>query len=109
MPLTASSAESGRAKQIVASLIAYTLENKTVKVGLPEFAGLVGEYGYSFEGEEDLLHLAVERRDSDPLTVEEAQEVVAFVLPHLAPGVIWVKPGTVSHHFYFGHDELLES
>jgi hypothetical protein len=72
-----------------------------------EFSGEAGPYRYQFEGEEDLLHLIVSRSDGDPLTVEEGQNVAGFVLNGLPSALIWLRPGTYSQHFYFGHDELL--
>jgi hypothetical protein len=73
------------------------------------FGGTVGEYRYQFEGEEDLLHLIVTRRDGGLLRPEEGQQVTTFLLPEVSPAVIWLKPGTVTQHFYVGHDELLPS
>lgn len=72
-----------------------------------DFGGTVGDYRYQFEGEDDLLHLMVTRRDLAPLSVEEAQAVVAFVVPQVPPGLIWLKPAVRSQHFHFGHDLLL--
>ena len=71
------------------------------------FSGALAEYRYIFEGEDDLLHLFVVRADGAELNPEEAREVLSFVLPQLPPGVAWLKPGKLSQHFYFGHDELL--
>jgi hypothetical protein len=71
------------------------------------FGGYAGDYRYQFEGEEDLLHLIVTRQDGRALAPEEAQRVASFVLEGLPPSLIWLKPGEFSHHFYFGHDELL--
>jgi hypothetical protein len=71
------------------------------------FGGTVGEFRYQFEGEEDLLHLIVTRASGEPLTVREAQQVAAWVLPDLPSSLVWLRPGTYSQHFYFGHDELL--
>ena len=71
------------------------------------FGGTVGEFRYQFEGEDDLLHLIVVRLDYGKLTPEEGQAVAAFLLPDLAPSLIWLKPGTLSQNFYFGHDELI--
>jgi hypothetical protein len=73
-----------------------------------DFGGTVGDFRYQFEGEDDLLHLMVTRIDLQPLSVEDAQGVVAFVLPQVPPGLIWLKPATRSQHFHFGHDLLLE-
>lgn len=80
-----------------------------VNVGLEpnDFSGTVGEFRYQFEGEEDLLHLIVTRVTTEALTPEEAQAVVGVVLEGLPPALIWLKPGTYSQHFYFGHDELI--
>jgi hypothetical protein len=72
-----------------------------------DFSGAVGDYRYQFEGEDDLLHLAIMRGEGEPLSVEEARQVVHFLLPEVAPALIWLRPGTVSQHFYVGHDELL--
>ena len=71
-----------------------------------DFGGEVGDFRYQFEGEDDLLHHMVTRKDLKPLTVEEAQQVVAFLLPHIPPGLIWLKPAERSQHFHFGHDQL---
>jgi hypothetical protein len=72
-----------------------------------DFSGTLGAYRYQFEGEEDLLHLIVLRSDGSPLTAEEGQTVAGFLLEGLPSALIWLKPGTLSQHFYFGHDELL--
>ncbi len=72
------------------------------------FGGTVGNFRYQFEGEEDLLHLIVTRKDGAALIPEEAQAVANFLLPNVAPGLIWLKPGTVTQHLYVGHDELLD-
>jgi hypothetical protein len=71
------------------------------------YGGFVGPYRYQFEGEEDLLHLIVTRRDDQPLSVEEARDVAAFLVPEVPPALLWLKPGEYSQHFYFGHDVLL--
>lgn len=73
------------------------------------FGGAVGPYRYQFEGEEDLLHLIVLRLDGEELSPEEGQLVAGFVLNGLPPALIWLRPGTYSQHFYFGHDELIDS
>jgi hypothetical protein len=71
------------------------------------FSGSIGEFRYQFEGEDDLLHVFVMRRNGEPLSVPEAQTVVGFLLPQVSPALVWLRPGTFSHHFYVGHDELL--
>lgn len=71
------------------------------------YGGTIGEFRYQFEGEDDLLHLMVVRQNYEPLTPEEGQVVAAFLLPELLPALIWLKPGTLTQNFYFGHDELL--
>lgn len=77
-------------------------------IGDNDFSGSIGPYRYQFEGEDDLLHLAVVRADGRPLTPEEGRTVVEFLMPEVTPAVIWLKPGELSQHFYLGHDELLE-
>lgn len=71
------------------------------------YGGTCDGYRYQFEGEDDLLHLMVTRSDLEPLSVEEAQAVVAFVIPQVPPGLLWLKPGVRSQHFHFGHDLLI--
>jgi hypothetical protein len=72
------------------------------------FGSVVGRYRYQFEGEEDLLHLIVVRQDDQAISVEEAQEVVGWVLRGVPAALVWLKPGQYSQHFYVGHDELLD-
>ncbi len=74
-----------------------------------DFSGNFGSLRYQFEGEDDLLHIAVAREGGGSLSVEEARRVVSFLLPNVAPALIWLRPGTVSQHFYVGHDEILAS
>jgi hypothetical protein len=71
------------------------------------FGGTVGPFRYQIEGEDDLLHVIVSRSSGDSISPEEGQQVMTFLFPMLAPGVVWLKPGERSQHFYFGHDELL--
>lgn len=73
------------------------------------FGNQVGPYRYQFEGEDDLLHLMITRLDEGPLTAEQAQEVVAFLLQGVPEALIWLRPGHLSQHFYLGHDELLDT
>lgn len=70
------------------------------------FGGAMGPYRYQFEGEDDLLHVFIVRADGGPLTPKEGQRVFSALLPDLPAALVWLKPGTVSQHFYFGHDEL---
>ena len=74
-----------------------------------EFGGTVGAFRYQFEGEEDLLHLIVTKLDSSQISTGDGQQVAWFLLPNLSPGLLWLKPGEFTQHFYFGHDELLRS
>lgn len=71
------------------------------------FGGSVGAYRYQFEGEEDLLHLVVVRHDRNPIEPAEGRQVAEFLLPGVPPGLIWIKPGELSQHFFVGHDELI--
>jgi hypothetical protein len=49
----------------------------------------------------------VMRSSGQELSVEEARPVVHFLLPEVAPALIWLRPGTVSQHFYVGHEEVM--
>lgn len=71
------------------------------------FSGSLDVFRYQFEGEEDLLHLIVTRYDQRPFPAEEAQTVASFVLRGMPTALIWLRPGEFSHHFYFGHDDLV--
>lgn len=73
------------------------------------FGGAIGPFQYQFEGEDDLLHVFIVREDRGPLTPAEGQAVFGQLLPDLPSALVWLKPGTVSQHFYFGHDELIRS
>ena len=71
-----------------------------------DYGGIVGNFRYQFEGEEDLLHLFVVRLDGGKLTPEEGQAVAKVILKSVPPGLIWIKPGRYTQHFYFGHDDF---
>ena len=81
----------------------------TVGLEPNEFGGRLGDFRYQFEGEEDLLHLMVVRQDLSGLEPSEARSVAAFLLEGVPPALVWYRPGTKSHHFYLGHDDLLGS
>lgn len=119
--------EQGHRDAVMARVCEYIREERTIRlpafdpsisapapsalvtVGLEPngFSGAAGPFRYQFEGEDDLLHLIVTRSDGAPLTPEEAQPVVAFLLPQVAHALIWLRPGVHSQHFYIGHEELL--
>ncbi|HEY3780582.1 MAG TPA: hypothetical protein VGL56_05825 [Fimbriimonadaceae bacterium] len=105
--IEATAAEIAVRDQIISELLSCIESNSRIPMSDPRFAGSLGSFFYFFEGEDDLLHLGVSRSDGAPLAVEDAQQVALFLMPDLPPGVLWVKPGTYSQHFYFGHDELL--
>lgn len=121
MPYTPSKAENERRDAVMAEIVRCIQTN--TRVVLPEFdpafpghalgaednafCGTYGPYRYQFEGEEDLLHLVVTRLDEEKLTVEEAQVVAGFLMPKVPAGLIWLRPGEYSQHFWVGHDELL--
>lgn len=75
----------------------------------PEFGGFLGAYVYLFEGEDDLLHLKLERRDGHILTPEETAPYVRFLLPEVPEALVWLRPGELAHHYYLGHDLLCPS
>ncbi len=89
------------------SLSDYALLN----VGLEpnDFGSFVGEWRYQFEGEDDLLHLMICRRDQGAMPGSEARGIVDWLLKGVPTGLYWVKHATHSHHFYVGHDILPDS
>jgi len=105
--LTVRPSEVERRNTVLSLLRAFIQQKKTIRMNSPAFSGEVSAYAYSFEGEDDLLHVAVWRQDQTKIEVREAQDVVQFLLPGIPPGLIWIKPGTKQHHFYLGHDEML--
>ncbi|AIE87800.1 hypothetical protein [Fimbriimonas ginsengisoli] len=127
-PYAASADELNRRDEVLARIVEHVLTNRTIKlpvfdpnlarpndrfalinIGLEpnDFSGSLGVYRYQFEGEEDLLHLIVTTETGDPLTPEEGQRVASFALSGLSPALIWLRPGELSQHFYFGHDDLV--
>lgn len=80
-----------------------------INVGLEpnDFGGVLGDYRYQFEGEEDLLHLMITSASGEPVTTAEAHQVASIVLSGVPSALVWLKPGEYSQHFYVGHDELL--
>jgi hypothetical protein len=90
-----------KAGRTIRLIIAYDVDSNE------NYAGVVGEFEYLFEGEDDLLHLAVMRSDGAPLTPQDGQAVAKFLLEGMPPGLVWIRPGEHSQHFYMGHDDLV--
>jgi hypothetical protein len=113
MRLQASPHEAAVRETVIAAVLRAIRAGETIR--LPEaeaprtYEGAVGDYRYLFEGEEDLLHLVVERIDGGPCSPEEGQAVARFLMPDLPPGLCWLKPGEFSQHLYCGHDDLLRA
>ena len=98
-----------RVREVLALIRLYIRENRRIPAGVAEFSGTLDDFAYNFEGEDDLLHLAIERRDKGEIAPEDAQEVAKHLLGAVPPALIWSRPGTYSHHFYFGHESLIQS
>lgn len=128
-PLTPSREEQKRRNQVITTILECIKSNTTIllpnfdptisrpsdqyaltSVGIEPnpYGGMVGNYRYQFEGEEDLLHLIIVRLDGEVVSPRESQAVVSFLYPGVPTAMMWYKAGTVSHHFYLGHDVLLE-
>jgi len=111
--LSPTQAEREERSRVIAAIAAAVNANETIR--LPSrlnnseqtFAGEVGGFHYQFEGEDDLLHLAVTRLSGGSLTAEDGQAVAAFLLEGIPPGLVWIRPGEISQHFYLGHDDLV--
>jgi len=111
----ATESEIAHRKQVIAAIVVAVDCNQTIR--LPrlssdpqppnQYEGTVGDYHYQFEGEDDLLHLAVTRTDQKEISAEEGQAVAAFLLDGIPPGLVWIRPGEFSQHFYCGHDDLV--
>lgn len=90
------------------SIEAGSAEIALLKAGLEPnpWGGRIGDFRYQFEGEDDLLHLMVCRTDCGEISPEEGQSVAALIFPTVPSALYWFKPGTLSQHFYIGHDVL---
>lgn len=99
--------EENEARRTIISAIRQAVaQDQRIRVE-DELSSNVAEFHYQFEGEDDLLHLAITRQNGDALAPEEAQSIVAWLLPGMPPGLIWIRPGEFSQHFYCGHDDLV--
>ena len=121
--------ESQVRERVIASILAATIDNVTIKlpafdpnssvraevalqtIGVEpnDYGGSVGDYRYQFEGEEDLLHRIISRQDFAEISPAEGQAVCEWLLPWVPVALMWFKPGRVTQHFYVGHDELLKN
>ena len=108
MPIAVTEQERSTREAVLAAVLNAIKADERIEMGAQAYSGSVSEFNYVFEGEDDLLHLSVERKDGGRICVEQAQDVLYFLLPTIPWGVVWLKPGTYSHHFYVGHDELLK-
>lgn len=129
MPLTPTEQEIHRRNEVIYRLLDHIRED--VRIKLPDFdpskerpsdlyalinvgiepnqySGTIGRFRYQFEGEEDLLHLIVTSQDDAGLSTAEGHEVGSFVLQGVPTALIWLRPGSLSQHFYVGHDELIK-
>ena len=104
-------AEDAERARVIAALINAIEHDHPIRVPTPgetsQFSGVVGGFQYQFEGEDDLLHIAITRIDRKGLVAEEAQNVVSWLMPEMPAGLIWIRPGEYSQHFYLGHDDVV--
>jgi hypothetical protein len=119
MPLDATADQLANASSVMAAvrdcirnnekifLPARANSNQALEFVPNPFGGVLGEYRYQIEGEDDLLHLIVVRVDAQPLSPEEGRTVAAILFEGTSNALVWLKPGTFSQHFYVGHDDLL--
>jgi hypothetical protein len=125
--ITASSSDEAHRVQVLTSILDHVARGQTIRlpewdrsvpvastdyallnVGLEpnQFGGFCGEMRYQFEGEDDLLHLMICRRDGEAMDVRSAQETASWLLRGVPTGLYWVKHASRSSHFYVGHDIL---
>lgn len=100
--LAPSTAEIAQRDAVVGRVRQSLADGSRIMLPAPEYGGEIGPFRYQFESEDDLLHLSVERMDGAELSPEDGQAVVRFLLPEVTPGMVWLKPGRFSQHFYFG-------
>jgi hypothetical protein len=103
--------EAAQRDRVLARIRAYTIDAKTIplKRQSPDFSGQAGGLRYFFEGEDDLLHLIIERADGSDLEMNESGDAARFLLPDVPEAMIWMRPGRRAHHYYLGHDLLVSS
>lgn len=127
MTFSFSEAERVRRNEVISALISNTEENRRITlpdldpiyskpaegiacstIGLEPnpFGGTCGLLRYQFE-DEDLLHLVVTAQDLGEVGILEAQEVASWLFSGVPKALMWFKPGTVTQHFYLGHDDLV--
>ena len=106
-------AEARRRDEVAGRILDFVRRGEAIKLpelgAESEFCGTIGRLRYCFDGEEDLLHLAIEGLDGGDVTPSEGREVAAYLLREVPPGLVWFRPGRFSQHFYCGHDDLLVS
>ena len=110
--IAASQEEQVNRDAVLAAVVAAVTGGVTIRMPMNlsdprPYGGSVQEFSYLFEGEDDLLHIAVTRTGGEPLSAEEGQDVIAWLLPGMPPGLVWIRPGEFSQHFYCGHDDLV--
>ncbi|MCS6830232.1 MAG: hypothetical protein NZ749_06260 [bacterium] len=91
--------------RILQAIIEDTRAGVPVSLSRRERYGTVlGEFRVQFEGEDDLLHLAITRVDGGRVAHEEAQQVADLFFRSVPKGLIQCRPAEYSVHYYIGHD-----
>jgi|YNPMSStandDraft_1061717.scaffolds.fasta_scaffold33304_2 hypothetical protein len=68
----------------------------------------LGDFRVQFEGEDDLLHLSITRRDGDRISHEEAQRIADLFFHGVPKGLVYSRPAEYSVHYYIAHDILVK-
>jgi len=85
-----------------------------VQAGVPillerreRYGAILGDFRVQFEGEDDLLHLAITRVDGGRVSHEDAQHIADLFFHAVPKGLIYSRPAEYSVHYYVAHDLLL--
>lgn len=71
------------------------------------YGATLGDFRVQFEGEDDLLHLAITRVDGRPISHEHAQSIAEAFFHAVPKGLIQCRPATYSVHYYIAHETFV--
>lgn len=96
-------------RRVLQAIVEDTRAGVTISLSQRErYGAVLGEYRVQFEGEDDLLHLAITRTDGGCVSHEEAQQIADLFFHNIPKGLIQCRPAQYSVHYYLGHDILAD-
>jgi len=72
------------------------------------YGATLGNFRVQFEGEDDLLHLAITRTDDGEVSHREAQTIADAFFHRVPKGLIQCRPAVYSVHYYIAHDLFVD-